>query len=650
VILLQAAVTLLLLALCGFAPGFYLVRRLPWNPMEKLCGAIGASLILLWLAAWGAYLLVPGGERVAYIGISAICAVLGLASLRDARKLVAVSRVRRTLVGFGFLVAWTLLILAIIRNYSGAQWSGDWLEHFQRSLFFLHHFPTNVEIFGKYQLPARPPALNVLAAFFLGQVQDRFELFQLIFSTLNLIVFFPCCLIVPMLSKSRRTGILALVCIFATSPIIIQNATYTWTKLLAAFFVILAIPFYLRGWRKNDPVRTVFAFLCLAEGLLVHYSAGPYCVFFALHYLIATFPKRPGRWKELAIISASCGLLLATWLGWSAATYGAGATIASNTSVTAGRENQGHNLEKAALNALDSVVPHLLRGPALIQSLHHPNQMATLRDNIFVFYQANLIFSMGLIGGPLVIWFVVAAFRRRERGSKENVFWIWLIVSAVVVGIGVVGERDPMGVAHLTLLPMEALGLTLLASRFLTKPVIAWLMIVGCGIDFSLGVFLHARVQHLENTPEKTVFTGLSFSNGRFAVGPVGTDAMSMPAWGNWMRKHQYRLMEQWDRDAGNYRRDDAALDRARADFRKGLDLLKQQDGRMWGGWYRRNGGEITFIGDDFGDGDAVSALLFLAGLGLLWKMAKTAPRDRRPEMAPIAKSPAFPRNRRRSR
>ena len=57
----------------------------------------------------------------------------------------------------------------IIRNYSGALWSGDWLEHFQRSLFFLHHFPKDTPIYGEYLLPARPPMMNVLAAFFLGR-------------------------------------------------------------------------------------------------------------------------------------------------------------------------------------------------------------------------------------------------------------------------------------------------------------------------------------------------------------------------------------------------------------------------------------------------------------------------------------------------
>src|SRR5262249_11085827 len=198
---------------------------------------------------------------------------------------------------FAFLLGWTLLALTIIRVYNGARWSGDWLEHFQRTLFFLDRFPKDTGIFGNYQLPARPPAENLLAAFFLAQVSDRFELFHLVFASLHLLVSLPCCLALPMLARSRRFGVVPLVGLFATSPILMQNATYTWTKLLAAFFVIAALVFYWKGWRTGDSGRIALAFLCLAMGVLVHYSAGPYIGFFPLPYLTARFPPRPATWE-----------------------------------------------------------------------------------------------------------------------------------------------------------------------------------------------------------------------------------------------------------------------------------------------------------------------------------------------------------------
>ena len=388
--ILQLALVLLLLVVCGFAPGFYIVRRLRWSPLEKLCGAVGLSLILLYLVVWGLYCAGARGA-LPFALVSVACAALGAAAWRDVARLVRVTAVRRALAGYGFLLVWTLTLLAMIRVYSGAGWFGDWLEHFQRSLFFLYHFPANTPIFPGYIIPARPPMMNVLAAFFLGQTQDRYELFQAIFSFLNLLLFLPCYLLMPALAWPRGGGprktmvrptgwhraggprkamvrptrrTLLLVGLFAMSPLIMENATYSWTKEAAAFYVVLALWFYLAGWRKNDRLRTTAAFVALAAGLLVHYSAGPYVVFLTAHYLLRIFPKRKEKWRELAGIAAACGLLLATWFGWSVAVYGVKATATSNSSVGLSQQYQGSNLSKMALNLYDTLAPNLLRNPA----------------------------------------------------------------------------------------------------------------------------------------------------------------------------------------------------------------------------------------------------------------------------------------------
>src|SRR5439155_26687816 len=84
---------------------------------------------------------------------------------------------------------------------------------------------------------------------------------------------------------------------------LLQNVTWTWTKLAAGFYVILAIWLYLRGWRKQDPLRMTLAFVTLSAGPLVHYSVGPYALFLALHYLIVPFRTRSARWPGLAVLS-----------------------------------------------------------------------------------------------------------------------------------------------------------------------------------------------------------------------------------------------------------------------------------------------------------------------------------------------------------
>ena len=589
----------MLLVVCTFAPGYFFVRRLRWSPMEKLCGGAALSLILLWLAAWGLY--VAGAPPAASYAVSAVCLGLGAACWRDLRRLISVARVRHALLGFAFLLGWTLLALCVIRVYSGAGWKSDWLEHFQRTLFFAGRFPTDTPILGDYLLPARPPAENVLAGFFLNQTADRFELFQIAFAFLNLLAFLPCCLALPMLARSRRFGIVPLVALFAASPVVLENTTYTWTKMLTAFFVVLAIVMYRRG-------RYAFAFPCLAMGLLVHYSAGPYVVFLALHYLIAV---RPFDWKRLARIAVPSGALLATWFGWSAAVYGVKDTVASNTSITSSRSYQGSTLGKIAGNTADSVVPHLLRDPKLAHFFDQPNGLGYLRDNLFLTYQGNLIFSMGAIGGPVVLWLL---FRRLRRE-----FWLWLIGASVILGLAVVGERDPYGTAHLTLLPMQLLGLTLLASRFRQSRVPALLLMAGCVIDFSLGVFLHLHVQHLENTAERTYFAGPSVRNGRAGVFPP-EDGLSGYASENWLEKHELANITKWTREL------ESTTAEGRERFVAILGRLATENRRHFRGWYERHGGELEYLGDHFGASEIPLGVMVGVFGGLMWGLWRWMP------------------------
>ena len=149
-----------------------------------------------------------------------LCLVLGILARQDLSRLLRSLRVRRVVLGFAFLLLWTVVMLAMIRNYSGLGWFADWLEHFQRSLFFLHRFPADTPIVMGYKLPARPPMMNVLTVFFLAQTQDRFELFQVASAFLNLLMFLPCCLMLPALGLARRPRILPLVALFAFSPVV----------------------------------------------------------------------------------------------------------------------------------------------------------------------------------------------------------------------------------------------------------------------------------------------------------------------------------------------------------------------------------------------------------------------------------------------
>lgn len=66
----QLGLSLILLAMCSFTPGFIAIRRLRWRPLEKLCGSIALSLIVLYLVCFGAYCFAPRWLTVVCRGFS----------------------------------------------------------------------------------------------------------------------------------------------------------------------------------------------------------------------------------------------------------------------------------------------------------------------------------------------------------------------------------------------------------------------------------------------------------------------------------------------------------------------------------------------------------------------------------------------------
>jgi hypothetical protein len=623
---LQLALGLIVLVLCAFTPGFFIVRRFPWNPLEKLCGSVGLSLIILWLAAWFVYIFLPSAWTPASFAITGVCVVLGALSLPDIRRLFNARRVRRTAVAFAFLVAWTFTILATIRHYSGAGWEGDWLEHFQRTLVYLNHLPIQTKIIGGYVVPSRPPLAHGIAAFIMAQTADRFEIFQVVFTFLNVLPFLACCLMLPLIARPWKYALLPLAGIFATSPVMMVNATYTGVKAIAAFFIVLAIAFYLRGWKKNSSSRMVMAFLAIAGGSLAHYSGLPYAVFLALHYLIFVF-SRHRRWKELAGIATAAAVPLLAWFGWSAAGFGLAGTwdAVVHASIAYGQDTyEGSAILKTLANIFDTIVPHELRDWNLVRAWRQPNTLGYIRDNAFLTYQSSLFFTMGLIGGPLILWLLFRALR--GPASPQRNFWRIFVPFMFVACFILAGERALFGLAHLILLTMFAIGLTFLAANFTRRRWISWLIVTGCAIDFTLGVFVQARIEHLENTAQQMPFTRIQFDKQVMDLALPNADTLSRPTGENWFRKHQIALSQKWLAGLALSYPDGRGLTPAYLSARDHLQEVVRQDDTMYGGWYKRHNGEITFFGDLFGDTDWTSLLLLVGAATILVRMARYAP------------------------
>lgn len=482
-------VPVVLVLSCG--PGLFFVRRLRWSPLEKLTGAIGCSLLLL--GSWTFLLYVTGLPTWSlYLATAASCAATAV-SIRDAPALLRSSRLRRTVAAFGLLLVWTLGAQALIRHYSGGDWCCDWVEHYQRTLFFLERWPRDFRFIGVYPLTTRPPLMNLVAAYFLGHLGNEFALYQIVFSILNLFAFFPCCLFAQRFApRVRQTPYLVAIAL-AFNPMFFMNTTFAWTKVLTAFYVLLAVWLYLAGAAKRDTVRLSAAFLFMTAGLLVHYSALPFAMFLALAYAVTIWPGQPDRFRHLMLVALPGALLGLAWMAWSIGAYGLTTTFAANATVAGTAQSDWvGNIVRISLNAFHTFWPYLYPG--------HPDDtpLRLLTDRAFTFYQENFLGAMGSVSAYVVIATLAGVFwlgRSRMRVAELR-FWAWFIPFTILVGIAIDGETTLSGFANICLQPVVYLAVTLVAARMVAFPrPVRLLVAIGLVLDMMLGVALELYME-----------------------------------------------------------------------------------------------------------------------------------------------------------
>lgn len=189
---------------------------------------------------------------------------------------------------------------AIIPVYAGGGWYGDWWEHYFRAQFFLQKMDLNIKIFNLYTIFARTPLFNLVQAFFLTLLGDNFVVYQIVSTFLSTIFVLPVILILKNIFQIKNLKLLLVLLIF--NSYLVQMSTYTFTKSLTAFYVLLAIYFYLKFKQEYlTKVKTnnlnffLYVFL-ISCGYLTHQSALFY--FFALTLDLILLRK-----KNLIIIS-----------------------------------------------------------------------------------------------------------------------------------------------------------------------------------------------------------------------------------------------------------------------------------------------------------------------------------------------------------
>jgi len=500
--ILLAAQLVLLLLVCCCGPGLLLVGRLRWSPMEKLCGAFAASFIFIYLASFVLFCLNAGTG--AYWAVTGFFGLMGIAGWRTVALFIHRRETRTVLLVFVVVASWEFLHLAMIHAYGGGGWGGDWHEHYDRTRFFLHQLPVGYQFLGRYSLAARPPMMNLMAAFFCRQVGLSFEAFSLVFLVLNAWAFVPCGLLLRRIAPRGRGLEWVLAALFMLNPSIMQNATYTWTKAFAAGWVVMGVCFYMRR-------RIGAAAISLAAGMLVHYSAAPFALAVGLHCFFSRF----WRIRELprAIAAALAGVaLLATWFVWSVWYLGIKTTFAS-PALTSGApdDSVGENIRRIAYNLFTSLVPHVLHSmgsdpnSTVLRNVHN---WRNLRDYYFTMAQTSLPTMIGLTGGVIVAGVVLRMFwRGNGLHVREKGFWLFFLLFGCVVGTAANDNWDAPGSAHLALQPLALMGVTLLAAWLPSaRPALFRVVMVGLAVDYCLGILLHFNRESL--VPQAIVSSG----------------------------------------------------------------------------------------------------------------------------------------------
>lgn len=506
-----------LMLVCSIGPGFFFVRRLRWTPRETLCASVALSMVLVYLGSIAIYWLdIPAASH--WI-LSVICLVLTLARRRELARLCFTRQVRLMLMGWGFVLVWMFLQLSLIRHYAGGTWSGDWLEHYQRSIFFLAHDDLNYRFLQQYLLTDRPPLMNLVCAHFMAQAGTGFEVYQLTAVFLNLLPVLPCLLFASSISSNRnarRGAVAVLPALLAMNPMFVQNVTYVWTKSFAAFYALLFLWLYVRGWRKRDGSRIVGAFIFAAAGCLVHYSIVPLTIIIAIHYLLIVWPKRKKRWLELGAAVALPMMLLSTWFAWAITQYGIAATFASNLTisnrVTGGAASRWL---KIAHNLFATTVPFFLR-PVPYADFRQNDPHGFVRDLAFCLYQTNLFFVLGSVGAIVLAYAILTGKLPWPKWPAQlRGFWVIVIPFSIVLGIAAAPVAEAWGVAHLAMQTQALLGIAAIAGIFgaIPKPW-RFIVLVGVALDFALGIFLHVHLEH-------RVFDVLQLPGGFFAPIPT---------------------------------------------------------------------------------------------------------------------------------
>jgi len=502
-----AAYLVCVILFLGTVAGLGVVVPLPrfLDPLERMTVVPAMGLVLIFLAAFFVYVL---GLSWTWLDLAPILAAAGLWwRRREVTALLCDPGVRPAVLAWALVAAWTQGLLALVQNYSGAAWGGDWLEHHHRTRFFLQHWPLDYVFIGFYRLTARPPLANVVTAAFETLNRGSLPCDQVVLCLWSSLVFFPAALIYRRCGGPlRRLPVLAV--LLMLNPSFVQNSTFAWTKLPAAFFVLAGAYFLFTALdERSSSGQFALAVGLLAAGILVHYSAAPYALVLAVLWIWrrAVVERGAGLAREAAIGMAVATPLLGVWFAWALVHYGWASTFLTNSTVLdTGPATFRGEIGKIAFNIWNTFVPHPLH-PVDYGLIKQAELLAWFRDYFFLINQVTL---PAMIGTGGLVALTAALLRdwpvwRRQPGVCGPLPVLITLAGCVFLGIAVVGSWDEWGVAHICLQAVDVFCLAALAARIDRIGRIGGaILVVGLLWDGAVNVGLHYYLQAQTARPE----------------------------------------------------------------------------------------------------------------------------------------------------
>ena len=359
---LELTAVLLAVPLLALIPGGLVAARLSsLDPEEKAAVAGGLGIGLLGAAAFVAHL---SGARPMWIDAAAWIAVLVVA-------LVALVRGSRGALSWRLMSLWALFYAVLLGFqgmcpvYAGGNWYADWWEHYSISQVYAGTEGSHSSVwFGYYTLASRTPLFNLGAAFALSALGDRFWVYQ-VYSTFVSSLFVLAVFLVVDDLWGRRAAVVSAVFVFF-DVWLVHDAMFTWSKMVAAYFALMSLHFYLRFRRDGGAAAFYLCALTGALAVMSHQSAAYYLAALAIaHWLLR--PRPSLRWREVGLGAAILAAVMAPWHWWVSHLYTVGGAVRANPVLSTGEPTLARLLRGGAENAVTSLVPvplidYVLRG------------------------------------------------------------------------------------------------------------------------------------------------------------------------------------------------------------------------------------------------------------------------------------------------